>query len=165
MTAQSSSTIDVDALAAGYGRLLDGARSSRFSAPRDGGEWTAERVLAHVAVNDRLLAATVAEVLHGRAAAYDNRPATRTEYLDAVAHEAGSWAGLVDELARGARVLVALAAELGDLAGTVIHARIEDGGEVALDADVTVARLFRAQVGFHLPAHTDQLIALADRVA
>ena len=165
MIAQSSSSIDVDALEAGYGRLLDAARTGRFAAPHTREEWSAERVLAHVAVNDRLMAATVAEVLNGRAVAYDNRPATRTQYLDAVAHEAGSWAALIDELARGARVVLALAAELGGLAGTVIHARIQDGDEVALDDDIPVARLFRAQVGFHLPAHTGQLQSLADRVA
>jgi hypothetical protein len=165
MIAQSSSWIDAGALETGYGRLLDAARSGRFAATRGGGEWSAERVLAHVAVNDRLLAAMVVEVLNGRAIPYDNGPATRVQYLDAVAREAGSWLSLVDELARGARVLVGLAAELGDLADNVVHARIQDGDDVALDADVPVARLFRAQVGFHLPAHTDQLAELAGRVS
>jgi hypothetical protein len=90
MIVQSSSSIDVDALEAGYGRLLDAARTGRFAAPRTREEWSAERVLAHLAVNDRLMAATVAEVLNGQAVAYDNRPATRMQYLDTVAHEAGS---------------------------------------------------------------------------
>jgi hypothetical protein len=145
MIVQTGSEIDRDALEEAYGRLLDAARGAGFRAPRAPDEWPAERVLAHVAVNDRLLAATVVEVLHGRTPAYDNRAATRPEYLDALVREAGSWAGLVEEVGRAARVLLALAARLADGAGTVVHARIQDAREVALDADVPVARLFRAR--------------------
>ena len=57
--------------------------------PPTGDEWTAEQVVAHVAVNDDGLAAVCRALLEGRDAMFDNAPSNDRSVLDALVTAAG----------------------------------------------------------------------------
>lgn len=158
--------MDTTEVEASYARLLEAAASGPFAAPAMDDEWSAERVVAHVIANDRLLAATVAEVLAGERPSYDNRPSQRSAYLDPLAQAAGGWSGLVEGLRRSGRELAILAGRLDDEQTAVeIPAYIEDRGRPTVNRTVPIGPFIAAHARVHLPAHAEQLLALRERAA
>jgi hypothetical protein len=73
--------VDTAGLREAYAALVTEASRGGFGAPDDGG-WSAERVVAHVSVNDGLLTAVTERLLAGRDASLDNAPATDLAALD-----------------------------------------------------------------------------------
>jgi hypothetical protein len=58
--------------------------------------------------------------------------------------------------------VIELASKLDDdHMATMIPTHIVDGGTVQVDQPLPLAAIFRAQTMLHLPAHRDQLAALA----
>jgi hypothetical protein len=153
--------MDTAALEAGYRRLLTTAGAGGFKAPADASAWSAELVLAHVAVNDRLLAAATVEVLAGGKPRYDNAPSTRADYLSDVGRAAGSWASLLATVRQGGLELVWLARRLDDThLAAPVPTRILDGDVTRVEAELPWASVLRTHADVHLPAHTEQLAAL-----
>jgi hypothetical protein len=153
--------MDTSELEAAYRSFLDVARAGGFKPPSDRKEWSAELVLAHVAANDRLLAAATAAVLDGEPASYDNSAANSEAYLEAVARAAGDWDGLVAEVRRCGLELVLLARRLDEQqATTAVATRIVDGGEVRVDAPMPWSGVLVTQAQVHLPDHQAQLAGL-----
>lgn len=149
-----------DDLRAAYDRFLDAAREPGFS-PAPDGEWSADLVLAHVIVGDRLIAEATAAVLAGRKPQFDNRASQSEPYLRAVVEAAGDWDGLVEGVRRGARELVAVAERTSDeQAATEISVYIVSGDEVVVDGPRPLAFLLQGPAAVHLPIHIGQLAAL-----
>jgi hypothetical protein len=141
-----------------YDDLFAVANQGQFGSPSNE-EWPAERILAHVIVGNRMLAAASAELLAGRTPVLDNHPSQSAAYLDAIYAAAGGWAELVREVDRSSREVLALAAQLGDehLAAAV-PATLIDGGKVVVDGSVPFGRILGSG---HAGGHAEQLRSLA----
>jgi hypothetical protein len=153
--------VDTSALRDAYDTFLYEAGAATFG-PDPGDGWGAQRVVAHMAVNDELLAATTRQLLDGDPnPAYDNAPAQDPANLDAFAKSVGGIPGLIDAVRGGSEALIQLIEILDEqVADTVVPVRIKDGDEYAIDGPTPWSRIIRAQHAFHLPSHTDQLRAL-----
>lgn len=153
--------MDTTTLESSYRRLLDVARGGPTRPPADTGDWPGEAVLAHVAANDRLLAAVTAQLLDGGSPSYDNGAAGGRPYLDVLAQAAGEWDSLVATVRQCGLELVLLARRLDNRqAATAVPTRITDGGAVRVQGPVPWAGVLNTHAEVHLPAHTRQLAAL-----
>jgi len=132
-----------------YGDFIDEAGRGPFRAP-EGGGWTAEQIVAHVATNNERLIATTEALLAGHEAAYDNHDAIGV----------GELRGLADRVAETVAVLRDLAGQLGQVGDTPVPARIQDGDEIVLDGPVPWAQLLQINATRHAQMHLDQLRAL-----
>jgi hypothetical protein len=167
--------MDTSELEAAYRAVLDLAASLPGSRPdpaADGagpaggaGEaWRAEEVLAHLVLNDRLLAAAVRSVLEGAAQPYDNAAAVELADLRELGQRLGGTAGLIGALEASSRELLGLAGRLDRAqADTPLPARILDGDELRVDGPLPVAGLLTIQTRAHLPMHQRQLSELLGR--
>jgi hypothetical protein len=150
--------VNTSALRAAYDAFLQLATTGTFGPdPADG--WGADRVLAHMAVNDGLLAATTRQLLDDDPSpAYDNALSQDSGNLDAFAKSVGGRAGLPGAVRKQADRLMSLIEQLDDQrADTALPVRIKDGDEYVIDGPTPWSRIVRAQHAFHVPAHTDQL--------
>lgn len=138
--------MDSTELRAAYAAFLAEAAAGGFGPPPPG-EWTDAEIVAHIARNDELLAATTEQVLAGEPASFDNRPALRELDRSDVAATGARLCDLVDRLTDAQ-------------AATVVPVFIQDGDRIAVDQPMPWGALLRAQSGFHLPAHAEQLRAL-----
>lgn len=158
--------MDTSALEEGYKRLLDVARDGGFAQPTETGAWTAEQVVAHVVVSDRLLAHVTTELLADGGPTYTNEPATRTELLDEVARAYDDLAGLVAEARRGGLVLVRLTRQLDEAtAATAVPTCIVDGGVTRVNTPMPWAGVLNTHAEVHLASHAGRLEALRDGAA
>ena|SRR5271166_5467781 len=138
--------MDVTLLARRYGDLIEVSRCSSFAAPLGG--WTARMVVAHLALNDRLLIGAVAT------GEFDNTAATDRAHLQAhpdplTALEASS-----------AEVLDLLAGLSADQAAAPVSVRIAEVGDAAVDQPMRLAEVVDLHTRHHLPGHLEQLLAL-----
>ena len=150
--------MDTSALRAAYDAFLQLATTGTFGPdPADG--WGADRVLAHMAVNDGLLAATTRQLLDDDPSpAYDNALSQDPANLDAFVKSVGGRAGLADAIRERAERLMSLIEQLDEQrADTELPVRIKDGDEYVIDGPTPWSRIVRAQHAFHVPAHADQL--------
>ena len=158
--------MDTSELEAAYRRVLDLARSAAgpWADAGDDGGWRPGDVLAHLILNDRLLARAVRSVLEGAAQPYDNLDAIEVAELRAVADRHGGTAGLIGELEASSRELLELAGRLDEAqAASEVPVRILDGDVLRVDQPLPVASLLTIQARRHLPMHTGQLGALLGR--
>jgi hypothetical protein len=130
--------------------------------PDDGGqEWGPDDVLAHLIINDRLLARAVRSVLAGTAEPYDNLDAIGLAELRALAGDIGDTAALIGELESSSRELVSLAGRLDQAqAASPVPVRILDGDQLVVDNPLPVKSLLAIQARRHLPMHEAQLSEL-----
>jgi len=153
--------MQTDDLSRTYADFVETARHGRFVPPTDGG-WTAEMVLAHVVIGDRLIAEAAARVMAGVPTTFDNLGSQSEPYLRSVAEAAGGWDGLLAALQRGGDELIALARCITDeQAATPIAARIISDNAVVFDATVPLSTLMGVPADTHLRLHTQQLAALS----
>ena len=153
---------DLAALAAAYDDFYAEALAGGFGVPAEG-EWTAERVVAHVALGDVALASVARAVVAGAAARLDNEAVNDPAVLDAfVAEHGGDLPRMVAAGRATSATLLALLSRLDEeQLGAPVSSRLQDHGRVVVDADMPVARLLLVvQPRSHLPAHADQLRAL-----
>jgi hypothetical protein len=159
--------MDTSELEAAYRAVLDLATTGPGPDPAAGGDdraWRAEDVLAHLVLNDRLLARAVRSVLEGAAQPYDNAEAIDQAELRDLGERVGGMAGLVAALEASSRELLELAGRLDQAQGaTPLAARIVDGDETRVDQPMPVAGLLTIQARVHLPMHERQLGELLGR--
>ena len=158
--------MDTGELEAAYRAVLDlaAAPGSQRESAEDGHDWSAPEVLAHLVLNDRLLARAVRSVLDGAAQPYDNAEAVDPARLRELGEQAGGTTGLVGALEASSRELLELAGRLDQAQGdTQLPVMIVDGGEVFVDRPVPVAELLGIQARAHLPMHQRQLGELLGR--
>jgi Mycothiol maleylpyruvate isomerase N-terminal domain len=153
--------MNIDDLRRAYADFLATARRGQFATPDDGG-WSAEMVLAHVVVGDRLIAEAAGRVMAGSGSSFDNHASQSEPYLQSVVEAAGGWDGLLAAVERGGEELIALARRMTDEQGaTSVAARIVSNGAVVMDATVPASSLIRVPSDMHLRMHMQQLEALA----
>ena len=157
--------MDTSELEAAYRSVLDlagrGAGASGAGPSGDGEAWGPDDVLAHLVLNDRLLARAVRSVLDGTAQPYDNLDAIDVGELRALTRGLGDTAGLIRGLEASSRELVELAGRLDEpQAATPVPVRILDGAELVVDNPLPVRSLLNIQARRHLPMHHAQLSEL-----
>ncbi len=150
--------IDLGALSLAYDAFFEEAGRGGFGPPPDG-EWGADEVLAHVALNDLALAAVAQAIVHDRTPDFRN---VTCQEPDAMAAEIARSATPADRVARGrqlAGVALAVVARLSpSQRETPVHCVLHHDGAVVLDEVLPWAQVAVAvQATRHLPAHTDQL--------
>jgi len=158
--------MDTSELEAAYRSVLELAE--RVAGPAsppavaDDQAWRPDDVLAHLILNDRLLARAVRSVLEGGAQSYDNVDAVELAELRALGERLGGTARLIGELEASSRELLDLAGRLDEAqAAAPLPVRILDGDELRVDRPLPVASLLAIQARLHLPVHEDQLSELS----
>jgi hypothetical protein len=153
--------MDVSALQSAYDRFIDTARElGGTSAPE--GEWTPELVLAHVIVSDRMIAATVAQVLSGCEPRFDNRASQSVPYLEAVAAAAGDWDGLLASVRQAGDELMRVAARIEpEHARVMVPTHVVDHEHVVIDGPAPLEQLVMVPANIHLSGHFEQLKSYA----
>ncbi|MGW4410662.1 hypothetical protein ACWEJ6_41960 [Nonomuraea sp. NPDC004702] len=126
------------------------------------GEWTADQILAHVAIVTATTIAAASSVASGTNTTYDNRTAQDTWTIERVIARAGGNAGLRERVRRQGDALCALGgpalseAELD----TPVPTLLLSNGTVLVDQAVPLRDLLTGLADVELPAHTAQLLAL-----
>lgn len=162
---------DLAALVQAYRTFFAEAATGAGPAPGAGGygpppdgEWSALQVLAHVAVNDGLLAAVCRALVHQQELPrLENEVSNDVAVLDRLVDGCGGDLGRLVAVGRQrAEQLVLLLARLdGDQRAALVHARLVDHGTVMVDEPRPWwALAVQVSTRFHLPAHTEQLRAL-----
>jgi hypothetical protein len=96
--------MDTSELEAAYRSVLDLAARGTGASGAGGGEaWGPDDVLAHLILNDRLLARAVRSVLDGTAQPYDNLDAIDVAELRTLTRDLGDTAGLIGGLEASSR--------------------------------------------------------------
>jgi len=159
--------MDTSELEAAYRPVLElaaraaGPGQGPASPDDDAKAWGPDDVLAHLIVNDRLLARAVRSVLEGTAEPYDNLDAIELAELRALARDLGDTAALIGELEGSSRELVGLAGRLDEAQAAIpVPVRILDGDQLIVDNPLPVSRLLAIQARRHLPMHQAQLSEL-----
>jgi len=163
--------MDTSELEAAYRSVLDlaargpgAAGAGPAAGTGDGEAWAPDDVLAHLILNDRLLARAVRSVLDGTAEPYDNLDAIAPAELRALTRDLGDTAGLIGALEASSRELLDLAGRLDEAQGaTRVPVRILDGDVLRVDNPLPVTGLLNIQARRHLPMHEAQLSELLGR--
>ena len=153
--------MDTDELAARLAAFEAAVSDGPYPAPPPG-QWSAELILAHAAMVNRLVALSVASAIGGEPVAYSNSMAGSEPLLRAHVAETGGVAALKAEVLRTGRVLVRLAAELGPAAGAPVQTLIAEGEVVHVAGPVPALALIGSTLGFHLGIHREQLAELRE---
>ncbi len=149
--------MDVAALESAYDRFLEVARGSHDGVSPER-EWPPALVLAHVIVSDRLIAETAARVLSGGQPRFDNRASQSVPYLEAIAHAAGSWDGLLARVQQGAKELIATVARIEpEQARIAVPTFVMDGDNIVIDGPAPLEQLVMVPALIHLAGHGEQL--------
>lgn len=152
---------DLEALAAAYCAFYDEAEREGFG-PAPEGEWSADEVIAHIALNDLSLIAVSQVLRHGRAARYQNRDCQARAALSA-------WIDRFPDPTERIEVGRTLARQVVDILGSLDAEQLDTevpclllhDGEVVLDGPRPWGGLaLRTQAQVHLPAHVEQLAKL-----
>lgn len=148
------------ALRAAYDAFFAAALAEGFGEP-PAGEWTAEQVVAHVALNDASMAAVCRRLIDRREVAFENASVQDVTNLDRwIAGRPMS--ALVDDGRHASEDLLLVLARLDDeQLDTEVPCCLVDHGEVVLDGALPWRRLaHQIQAEVHLPGHGEQLAAL-----
>jgi uncharacterized protein YciI len=130
-----------------------------FQAP-DRGEWPAEFVAAHVAINNDQIADAAENVVRGQEVVYDNAPSVDENELSRFVEQVDGLVGLAEEIKRSAARLDQAYGALGDLAGTSIQVHIRNGREIAYDGPMLIGAFIEGNATRHLDLHHEQLKTL-----
>jgi len=151
--------VEIAQLGAAYDVFLRVAERSPQGTAEN--EWGASTILAHITINNRLIAGHVARVLDKEPRPYDNIPAQSEHLLRAVVASNRGWGSLVGAARRSCEEVLALAELISDdMGGIQQHVLVLDGDHALVDGDVAVADMLGVQAHIHLPAHTEQLQGL-----
>jgi uncharacterized protein YndB with AHSA1/START domain len=149
---------DLAVLTTAYDEFFAEAESDVFGSPADG-EWDADQVLAHVALNDAALLAVCQSIVHGRSAPFENLTSQDPEVLLRWIAATGSKAALIERGRQTARVLHSALSRLSlEQLSTHVHCRLAHDGEIVLNGPRPWRSLaIETQAAMHIPAHTAQL--------
>jgi hypothetical protein len=149
--------VDSTDLRHAYAAFLDVAREGGFGPP-PGTDWSAEQVVAHIALNDRALIAATRDVLAGAPTGLDNRLITSGAVLARHATERGGLKQLIEDVDGSSRDLCALVDQMDDgAARTEVPTRLVDGDELRLDGPLPWGRVVGGASRYHLEVHAEQL--------
>ena len=124
---------DLDDLEAAYAAFFATAEAGGFGAPTDGG-WTADQVIAHVALNDLALTAVAQALVHRREPTFGNHTCQVVAHLDALVDRWGDRAGLLAFGRRCADQAIGAARRLdAEQRAHLVPGRFEHDGEVVME--------------------------------
>lgn len=158
LTEPRPGSADLSGLRAAYEAFFDAAATGTFGPPPPG-EWDADQVVAHVALNDLAMTAVAHALVHGAAPAFENHTCQDLTHLDALVARCGSREALV-AFARGCsgHAMAAVGRLDADQLQQEVPCRLEHDGEVVMEADRPWGQIaIDLQAGMHLPAHLGQL--------
>ncbi len=154
---------DLSALAAAYEVFFAEAEAGfgvgGFAGPTDGG-WTAEQVVAHVALNDLALTAVAHSLVHQKGEpTFGNHTCQEVENLDAVVKACGDTGELVAFGRRCASQALAAARRLNpEQRDQAVACTFEHDGAVVGEGPMPWGQVaIEIQAARHLPAHVEQL--------
>lgn len=150
--------VDVTELAAAYQALFTEAEAGGFGdAPE--GEWNAEQVVAHVALNDAAMLGVCQAIVHQKPARFENEICQDLDVLAAYIDANNGLAGLVDAGRDMSRLVLAALRRLSpDQLETLVHCCLQHYGETMMDRPMPwQAIAVQTQASMHLPAHIEQL--------
>ena len=103
-------------------------------------------VVAHVATNDRLIAAHLRRAMAGEPTAYDDRTVYRASELQPIVDADPDVRSLIDDARRSSSDVLELADQMSeDVAALAFQTNIMDGDIVQVDGPVPLAGLLGAQ--------------------
>ncbi|MGH3863189.1 hypothetical protein [Actinokineospora sp.] len=157
--------MDTATLRDAYRTLLDAAATiaKEDSAPTPPpGEWTADQILAHVAIVNAATITTLATITAGAQTTYDNRVSQDAWTLAHVIEVAGGNEGLRERISTQGEALCALA---GPTVGesewdTLVPARLVSKDMILLNQPIPLRDIITGLADVELPGHTAQLLAL-----
>ena len=149
---------DLSGLQSAYDELFAEFEAGGFG-PAPAGQWDAQQVLAHVALNDLAMTRICLGLIHGRERTFENHTCQVPDNLASVIEGCGSRDELVHFGRQCAEQMSAAVARLDDQQrSTLVHCRLEHDGEVVLDEPRPWGVIaIDVQAGMHLRAHIDQL--------
>ncbi|WP_406193555.1 hypothetical protein OH807_02990 [Kitasatospora sp. NBC_01560] len=158
--------MDTAPLRDAYRKLLDAAatvadRAAEGAGP-PAGEWSADQILAHVAIVTATTVAAVSTVASGAHPAYDNRLALDPWTIEGVIARAGGNAGLRERIRRQGDALCSLGgAALSEAElDTPVPTLLLSNGTVMVDGPVPLRDLVQGLADVELPTHAKQLLSL-----
>jgi hypothetical protein len=152
--------MDTADLRVAYDRFLGTAMSWADCDAADDAGWTVAMVVAHVATNDRLIAAHLRRAMAGEPTA--NRTVYRASELQPILDATPDVRAQIDDVRGTSADVLELAEQMSeDVAALAFQTNIMDGDTVQVDGPVPLAGLLGAQLRVHLPLHTAQIEALA----
>ncbi|HUN71870.1 MAG TPA: hypothetical protein VMU52_06120 [Steroidobacteraceae bacterium] len=126
------------------------------------GEWSADQILAHIAIINATTIGAVAAVSSGANTTYDNRMALDTWTIDRLIALTGGNAGLRDRIRCQADALCTLGGPMlsDDELNALVPTRLLSNDTVLVDQPVPLRDLITGLAEMELPGHTRQLLAL-----
>jgi len=158
--------MDTTLLHDAYDALLDAAATvadSKDTIPvAPPGQWTAEQILAHVAIINAATIAAVSAIASATNATYDNRIAQDTWTIERVIALAGGNDGLRERIRIQGEALCALSGPMLSDAelDTPIATRLLSNDTLLVDQPMPLRDLISGLAQAELPGHTRQLLAL-----
>jgi hypothetical protein len=157
--------MDTTPLRDAYDALLDAAAfvaESKDTLPAPPGEWSADQILAHVAIINAATIAAVSAIAMGTNATYDNRIAQDTWTIERITALAGGNAGLRDRIRVQGDALCAMGGSMLSEAelDTPIATRLLSNGTLVFDQPMPLRDLITGLAQAELPGHTEQLLGL-----
>lgn len=149
---------DLAVLESAYATLFDEFERGGFGEAPDG-QWNAQEVMAHVALNDLAMTRVCLGLIHRREFVFENHTCQVPENLSGVILACGDAEGLAAFGRQCAENLVAAIARLDDeQKASMVHCRMEHDGDLVLDETRPWGAIaVDVQAGMHLPAHVEQL--------
>ncbi len=149
---------DLAPLEAAYAAFFAEAEVGDFRDPANGG-WTADQVIAHVALNDLALTAVAHALIHRGEPTFGNHVCQDVANLDRLVERCGDRSGLIAFGRRCAEQAVGVVRRLDDeQRAHLVPGRFEHDGEVVMEQALPWAQVaVEIQAGRHLPAHVEQL--------
>lgn len=159
--AEPAGQVDLTALESAYSDFFAEMEKGGFG-PAEAGEWDADEIVAHVALNDAAMANVCQALVHNRTQRFENELCQTPKVLKAYIASCADRSELVDRGRQHAAQLVATLRRLtNEQLDTPVECRLLNNGEVMLDAARPWATIaVEIQAGMHLPAHTAQLTDL-----
>ncbi len=151
----------LDELEASYAAFFAELDGGGFGEPTDGG-WTADQVIAHIALNDLALTAVAHALIHRREPTFDNVACQDRSNLDQLVARFDDRAALTAFARRCADQAIAAARRLDDeQRAHLVPGHFEHDGEVVMEQAMPWAQVaIDIQATRHLPAHVEQLQGL-----
>ncbi|MEZ5243477.1 MAG: SRPBCC domain-containing protein [Acidimicrobiales bacterium] len=149
---------DLAGLAAAYEAFFTEFLAGGFGPPPEG-EWNAEQVVAHVALNDGAMLGVCQALVHGGELRFDNLACHEPAALGRWIESCGTPDVMLGRVRQSSRQLLAAIARLSaDQRATSVHCHLVHAGSVVLDEPRPWGVVaVDVQAGHHLPAHVEQL--------
>ena len=153
--------MDAHGLRAAYDRFFEAASAAQACEVADTDGWTVAMVVAHIAVNDRLIAAHLRRAIDGQDTWYRNLDAYRADDLRPIVDLLPDVSSQIDDARATSAEVLELAEELNDhQSALAFRTTILDGDVVQVDGLLPLIGLLGAQARVHLPAHAAQIEVL-----